>query len=87
MDTSLMIIIPVVGCENPQEAEDELPFHAASKFPCRLAMWDLEQCDPKKCSGRKLARLGYVRTLKLQQRFNGIVLSPMGTKCVAPEDK
>lgn len=25
-------------------------------------MWDFEQCDAKKCTGRKLERLGYLST-------------------------
>lgn len=54
-------------------------------FP--VAMWDFNQCDPKKCSGRKLARLKLIKCLKVKQRFPGLVLSPTGEKCVSPQDK
>jgi len=53
----------------------------------KLAMWDFEQCDPKKCTGRKLARFGVVKTLKISQRFNGVVLSPTGTDVVSRSDR
>lgn len=52
-----------------------------------IAMWDFNQCDPRKCSGRKLSRLKLIKTLKIKQRFPGLVLTPTGQKCVSPADR
>lgn len=56
-------------------------------FPVRLAMWDFGQCDPKRCSGIKLKRLGYIRVLNMRDSFHGLVLSPIGTQVISPADK
>ncbi|PWN28438.1 DUF367-domain-containing protein [Jaminaea rosea] len=49
-------------------------------------MWDFNHCDPKRCSGKKLARLGYVTELKVGQRFRGVVLTPNATQILSPAD-
>ena len=56
-------------------------------IPFRLAMWDLGQCDKKRCTGTKLVRQHVVSELRLGVPFPGVILSPNGKCCVSNDDK
>ncbi|KAF2071846.1 hypothetical protein CYY_006838 [Polysphondylium violaceum] len=59
----------------------------ALSYPIRLAMWDFGQCDSKKCTGRKLERLGYIKSINLTNKFRGIVLTPSAKQSISPADR
>lgn len=56
-------------------------------FPTKLAMWDFDHCDPKRCSGKKLERLGLIKSLRVGQKFQGVIVTPNGKSVVCPNDK
>lgn len=72
----------IVRSPSPKLLDDaELDYHRPP-----LVMWDFNHCDPKRCSGKKLARQGFVVTLRVGQKFKGIVVTPNGKVPVSPAD-
>ncbi|KAI1826390.1 hypothetical protein F4861DRAFT_105766 [Xylaria intraflava] len=66
--------------EDADEVNDAPP-------PFKAACWDLNHCDPKRCSGKKLIRLGLMRDLHLGQRHNGVIITPNGKHILSPADR
>ncbi|BEI85302.1 hypothetical protein CcaverHIS002_0507030 [Cutaneotrichosporon cavernicola] len=65
-----------------EESEEERQVRIAVP----VAMWDFDHCDPRRCSGKKLARHGLCTAMRVGQRFRGVVLTPKGKKPIAPCD-
>ena len=64
----------------PQE-EDEY-----EEFTIKLSMLYFDQCDPKKCTGKKMERLGLLKETKFSRNYGGILLTPNGKKICSIED-
>lgn len=52
----------------------------------KVRMWDFAQCDPKRCTGARLAKRGLIQRMSLKANFRGIVLSPQGDIALSPAD-
>ncbi|WWD16512.1 hypothetical protein CI109_100939 [Kwoniella shandongensis] len=74
----------------PAEAEDDEEEESEEErllsIDVPVAMWDFDHCDPRRCSGKKLARHGLITSMRVGQRFRGIVLTPKGKKVISPSD-
>lgn len=68
-----------------RDSEDGSQTTARPSF--KAACWDLGHCDQKRCSGKKLMRLGLMRELQVGQKHAGVVISPKGKKVVSAADR
>ncbi|KAL0252343.1 hypothetical protein I308_101732 [Cryptococcus tetragattii IND107] len=74
------------GSDKDSEEDEESSEEEPATIDVPVAMWDFDHCDPKRCSGKKLARHGLINAMRVGQRFRGIVLTPKGKKVISPED-
>ena len=53
----------------------------------RKVIYEFEQCDPKRCSGKKLIRQKKIQSIQKNRNFSGVVLSPDADKSISPSDR
>ncbi|GIX60771.1 RNase L inhibitor protein-like protein [Babesia caballi] len=86
--------VPTASVESATKADEDVessesPLRSApvpADARVKLFMWDFNQCDQKRCTGRKLLRMGLIRPLRIGQAFAGVVLSPFGREKLSLED-
>lgn len=54
---------------------DEVEGATSSRPAYKAACWDMGHCDPKRCSGKRLMKLGLMRELHVGQRHPGVIVS------------
>lgn len=54
----------------------------------KLVLYHTDQCDPKKCTGKKLVRFGLAKSVKKLRRIppKSIILNPSAKKALSKED-
>lgn len=71
-----------------QHTNPDNPSSTTHKRPSfKAAAWDLNHCDAKRCSGKRLMRLGLMRELHVGQKHQGLVISPKGKQLCSPADR
>lgn len=59
----------------PRPRGDNENSSTTSRPPFKAACWDLGHCDPKRCSGKRLMKIGLMRELSIGQRYPGVIVS------------
>jgi len=74
--------------ENSDYSEEEPEERIMEKkdFNMKLFMLNYGQCDPKMCTGMRLMKHGLLKDMKINSKFQGILLTPTGKKMVSKED-
>jgi pre-rRNA-processing protein TSR3 len=71
----------------PRRTRGEDDSEGSGRPSFKAACWDLNHCDPKRCSGKKLIKLGMMRDLHVGQRHNGVIITPNGKHTISPADR
>ncbi|ORY61006.1 uncharacterized protein BCR38DRAFT_349262 [Pseudomassariella vexata] len=75
------------GPPRPRPGQDDSENATDGRPSFKAACWDLNHCDPKRCSGKKLIKLGMMRDLHVGQKHNGVIITPNGKHTLSPADK
>ncbi|CAI7576102.1 unnamed protein product [Penicillium bialowiezense] len=71
----------------PVPRDDDEAGAGSSRPAYKAACWDMGHCDPKRCSGKRLMKLGLMRDLHVGQRHAGVIVSPNAKRVVSPADR
>ena len=81
------IYMPALDNDNEDKNSDEVEqSNEENEFKLNLQMIYFEQCDPKKCTGKKMEKIGLLTETKFYTSYPGILLTPTGKKMVSKQD-